>query len=89
MDTRLATEATVSPDGKLVSFVAFIHGFGVSCCITRTALEEHFWVPGRADEARLAKAISDGHNRIAAAVERKMLRTNIEPIRLVESDFRH
>jgi hypothetical protein len=89
MDSTLAAEGTVSLDGKLVSFVARIRGFDVQCAITRGALEEHFWVPARADDARLMKAVIDGRNRIAAAVERKTLRAPGAPIKLTDADFNH
>jgi hypothetical protein len=88
MESTLAAEATVSPDGKSVSFIVLIRGLGVSCSITRSALEEHFWVPARADEAHLRKALSDGHHRISAAVERKWLKAHAEPINLNGSDFK-
>jgi hypothetical protein len=35
------------------------------------------------------KAYTDGHKRIAAAIERKMLRVPDEPIRLNAADFSH
>jgi hypothetical protein len=44
-------------------------------------------VPIGADDARLLKAFSDGHNRIAAAAERKVLRAPGESIKLSDTDF--
>ena len=89
MESTLAAEAHVSSDGKLVVFVAYIRGRAVECSITRSALEQHFWTPLGANDARLLKAFADGYNRIAAAAERKILRTPDEPIKLNESDFAH
>jgi hypothetical protein len=87
MESTLEVEASVSSDGKLVAFVAHVRGSAVQCSITRSALEQHFWVPIGANDARLLKAFTDGHNRIAAAVERKMLRAPGEPIKLNDTDF--
>ena len=89
MESALALEVSISPDGKLVAFVARVRGLDVPCSILRDALEEHFWVPAGADDARLTKAIMDGRNRITAAVERKMLRAPGELIKLSGADFRH
>lgn len=89
MDSTLAAEASVSADKKLVVFVAHVCGRAVQCSITRDVLEQHFWAPIGANEARLLKAYTDGHNRIAAAVERRMLRAPDEPIKLNAADFSH
>lgn len=87
MESTLAAEASVSSDGKLVDFVAHIRAHSVQCSVTRAALEQHFWAPVGADDARLMKAFSDGHNRIAAVAERKMLRAPGAPIKLSDTDF--
>ncbi|MEW9585209.1 DUF1488 family protein [Paraburkholderia sp. DGU8] len=89
MDSTLTAEASVSADGKLVAFVVFARGHVVQCSITRDALEQHFWAPIGADDARLLKAYTDGHKRIAAAVERKVLRGSAKPITLHAADFSH
>lgn len=73
----------------MVLFMAVAHGEAVQCAITRDALEEHFWTPVGATDARLLKAYMDGRKRIAAAVERKMLRDRRAPIVLHASDFSH
>jgi hypothetical protein len=87
MESTFASETSVSSDGKLLVFVARIRGRAVQCSITRSALEQHFWLPVGASDARLLKAFIDGHNRIAAAAERKMLRAPGEPIKLNDTDF--
>ena len=89
MESTLVAEARVSSDGKLVLFVATIRDRGVQCSISRRALEEHFWAPIGASDARLLKAYADGRNRVAAAVERKMLRAPSELIQLNGADFNH
>jgi Protein of unknown function (DUF1488) len=89
MDTTLTVEANVSTDGKLVEFVVFARGRVVQCSITRHVLEQYFWAPIGASDARLLKAYTDGHKRIAAAVERKVLRCSVEPIKLHAADFSH
>lgn len=89
MKNAIAPETSLSQGGKLVAFVALIRGLNVPCSITRLALEAHFWVPPRADEARLQKAIVDGRNRITAVVERKMLKASGRAITLREIDFKY
>lgn len=61
----------------------------VRCTITRAALEQYFWAPTGADDARLLKAYIDGQKRITAAVERKKLKSPDEPIKLTAADFSH
>jgi hypothetical protein len=87
MESILTAEASVSSDGKRVIFVAHVRGRAVQCSITRVALERYFWVPIGADDARLLKAFNDGHTRIAAAAERKVLRAPGESIKLSDTDF--
>lgn len=89
MDSTLAAEASVSADKKLVIFVAHIRGRAAQCSISRDALEQHFWAPTGGDDAHLLKAYLDGHKRIVAAVERRMLRAPDEPIKLNAADFSH
>jgi hypothetical protein len=89
MESTLVAEASVSSDGKLVVFVATIRGRAVQCSIARSALEQHFWAPTGATDARLLKAYADGRKRIAAAVERKMLKAPGELIKLNDADFRN
>jgi hypothetical protein len=89
MESTIEVEASVSSDGKLVVFVAHIRGHAVQCSITRSALEQYFWVPAGANDARLLKAFGDGHNRISAAVERRLLRAPGESIKLNDLDFAH
>jgi hypothetical protein len=89
MDAALTVEANVSTDGKVVEFVVIARGRVVQCSIVRHALEQYFWAPIGASDARLLKAYTDGRKRIAAAVERKVLRGSAEPIKLHAADFSH
>jgi hypothetical protein len=89
MDSTLAAEASVSADKKLVVFIAHVRGRVVHCSITRDTLEQHFWAPIAADDAHLLKVYMDGHKRMVAAVERKVLRGSDEPINLNAADFTH
>ena len=74
MEATAIPEANFSSDGTQLVFVVHGRGHEVQCSITRVALEQHFWVPTGASDARLLKALADGRNRIAAVVERKMLK---------------
>jgi hypothetical protein len=87
MDETLTAEPRVSPDGKVVTFVASFHNQSVQCSITRDALERHFWLPTWSSEARVLKAFVDGRQRITAAVERRMLKKTGVPIVLSAADF--
>ncbi|TDN66802.1 DUF1488 family protein [Paraburkholderia sp. BL10I2N1] len=87
MDDTLTAEPRVSSDGKVVAFVASFRNQSVQCSITRDALERHFWLPAGANQARVLKAFADGHLRITAAVERRMLKKAGAPIVLSAADF--
>jgi hypothetical protein len=89
MESTLSIEVSVSADGKRVEFFAHIRGRAVQCSITRTTLEQYFWVHDGASETRLSKALTDGRRRIVAAVERKMLIGSGEPMKLTDADFAH
>jgi hypothetical protein len=89
MESTLTAEASISSDGKLVIFTALSRGQVVQCSITRDALEQYFWAPIGADDAHLVKAYIDGQKRITAVVERKMLKSPDEPIKLTTADFSH
>jgi hypothetical protein len=87
MESAFDTEASVSQDGKSVIFDVSFRGRTVQCSIKREALEQYFWAPAGADDARLLKAYIDGRKRIEAAAERKMLRAVAKPIGLNAADF--
>jgi Protein of unknown function (DUF1488) len=87
METVSAIEATVSADGKCITFVAVTHGRPIHCLIERDALEQWFWVPSGATEERLIKAFLDGRQRIFAVAERKWRARQSDTVRLGVSDF--
>lgn len=87
MDTTFDQDASVSADGNFVVFVAAFRNQSVHCSITRTALEQHFWLPTGASVARMLKAVTDGQQRIMAAAERRMLKAPGAPIALTAADF--
>ncbi|MBC8748571.1 MULTISPECIES: DUF1488 family protein [Paraburkholderia] len=87
MDINLSAAITLSPDGKLVQFVAALPERSVQCAISREARECHFWVPSGAAGARLLKACLEGRQRIAVMVTRRLMRKEPEPIVLNAKHF--
>lgn len=87
MDTTIASDATVAPGGGAVLFELAARGRVVQCSIGRDVLEQYFWLPKDASEARLLKAFGDGQKRIMAIAERKALKLAIDVIDLKASDF--
>lgn len=87
MDTTSVSEVVVASDGAAVLFPVFVGGREVLCLITRDALEQFFWLPPEANEARVLKAFADGRNRIVALAVRRALRAKSETLKLVASDF--
>jgi hypothetical protein len=87
MDVSLSQKIELSQDGSLVQFVAEWRARSVQCAISREALECHFWAPRGANEAHLLKAYLAGGKRIAAAIERRLLRQETEPIVLGTKHF--
>jgi Protein of unknown function (DUF1488) len=87
MDTTIASDATVAPDGSAILFEIVAHGRVVQCSVERDALEQYFWLPIGASETRLLKAFGDGQKRIIAAAERKALKSAAGTIDLQTKDF--
>ena len=88
MENLVRNEASISADGKSVIFIARIRGRDVHCSIPRRTLEQYFWAPNGANEARLLKSYVDGRKRIVAVVERKSLKSSGKLIALHDVDFR-
>lgn len=65
----------------------FVGGREVRCLVTRDALEEFFWLPSGANEARVLKAFSDGRGRIVALAVRSALRVRSASLTLTAADF--
>ncbi|QBR02486.1 DUF1488 family protein [Paraburkholderia pallida] len=87
MDSTFAADVSLSADGKLVLFFISAHNQSVQCSISREALEQHFWLPAGANDARTLKAFADGRQRITAAAERRMLKSSGAPIALNTAEF--
>jgi hypothetical protein len=87
MNVSLSQDIALSQDGSLIQFVAEWRSRSVPCAISREALECHFWAPLGASEAHLLKAYLAGRQRIAAVVERRLLKQATEPIVLDAKHF--
>ncbi|WP_028223734.1 DUF1488 family protein [Paraburkholderia oxyphila] len=83
----IGLESRLAPDGKGVVFTLSGPGGSVECVITREALEQYFWLPPGAGEARVLQAFTDGRKRIEAAASRKMLVHAGERVVLTVADF--
>src|SRR5258708_16347801 len=59
MDSTFAADVSLSTDGKLVLFVISARNQSVQCSISREALEQHFWFPAAANDARTLQAFAD------------------------------
>lgn len=77
----------LASDGGAVVFPVYAGGREVRCSITRDALEQFFWLPPEANEARVLKAFSDGRSRIAALAARMALRARSDSLTLTAADF--
>jgi hypothetical protein len=87
MDTTSVSEIVLASDGTAVLFPVFVGGREAHCLITRDALEQFFWLPPDADDARVLKAFADGRNRIVALAVRRALRVRTDSLKLTASDF--
>ena len=59
----------------------------VECVITIATLEAYFWLEPRASDARILKTFRDGHGRIRAIAERKLLAHPAVRLELTPDDF--
>ncbi|CAN7771226.1 DUF1488 family protein [Caballeronia sp. LjRoot31] len=87
MDTLSVAEIVLATDGAAVEFPIFVGGREVRCLLTRDALEQFFWLPPDANEARVRKAFADGRNRIFALAVRRAMRAKTDSLKLTASDF--
>jgi hypothetical protein len=87
MEKTGVSETFLQSDGAAVAFPVFAGGREVRCSITRDALEQFFWLPADANEARVLKAFSDGRARIVALAVRRALRAGTDSLTLTASDF--
>jgi hypothetical protein len=87
MDTTSVSEIVLTADGTALMFPIFVGGREVRCLLTRDALEQFFWLPPDADQARMLKAFTDGRNSILALAVRKAMLAKTESLKLTASDF--
>ena len=87
MDITFTADVSLSANGKLVLFVISVRNQPVQCSISREALEQHFWLPVGANDARTLKAFADGRQRITAAAERRTLKSPGAPLALTAAEF--
>jgi hypothetical protein len=87
MEKTSASETFLESDGDAVAFQIFAGGREVRCSVTRDALEQFFWLPAQANEARVLKAFTDGRGRIVALAVRMALRARRDSLTLTASDF--
>jgi hypothetical protein len=87
VDTTSVSEIVLTVDGTAVVFPIFVGGREVRCLLTRDALEQFFWLPSDANEARVLKAFADGRNRIFALAGRRAMRAKTDSLKLTASDF--
>ena len=87
MDTSNVSEIALAIDGTVVEFPLSVGGREVRCLLTRDALEQFFWLPPDANEARVRKVFADGRNRIFALAVRRAMRAKTDSLKLTASDF--
>ncbi|QIN62607.1 hypothetical protein SBC1_26230 [Caballeronia sp. SBC1] len=80
-------KAYLQSDGGAVVFPVSAGGREVRCSISRDALEQFFWLPAEANEARVVKAFSDGRGRVFALAVRMALRAKSDTLALTAADF--
>ncbi|WP_321167032.1 DUF1488 family protein [Caballeronia cordobensis] len=67
-----SSEPHISADKRNLTFVMLWHGESVTCLVSRTALEAHFWLTTNADDARMLTVFRNGFGRAHAVVSRKL-----------------
>jgi hypothetical protein len=87
MDPTSDSEILLTGDGTAVVFPILVGGREVRFLLTRDALEQFFWLPPDANEARVLKAFADGRNRILALAARRAMRAKADSLKLMASDF--
>ena len=70
-----------------VAFSIVFRNRPVECMIAITALEAYFWLEPRAGDERILKIFRDGHGRIRAIAERKLLAHPAARPELTPADF--
>lgn len=80
----------VSPDQESIIFKITLCDSQVECEVSRTALEQWFWLPPTASNERMLRAYMNGANRIAAVATRKARKLSAlrGRVTLASKDFR-
>jgi hypothetical protein len=86
MDT-IELEPQVLANRRGVTFALVRQNTTVECLITIAALEAYFWLEPRANNERILKTFRDGHSRIRAIAERKLLAHPSARLELTPDDF--
>ena len=87
METVDELEPQILPNRRGVTFNLVRQNSTVECVITIATLEAHFWLEPRAGDARILKAFRDGHGRIRAIAERRLLSHPVARLELTPGDF--
>ena len=80
-------EPSLVENGQAVRFTVVTAGREVKALITRTALEQYFWLGPDASEGRVLRIFADGRQRITAVTQRVALRSGATEVRLDAEDF--
>ena len=80
-------EPSLVENGRAVMFTVVTAGREVKALITRTALEQYFWLGPDASEGRVQRIFADGRHRITAVTQRLALRSGAPEVRLDAEDF--
>jgi hypothetical protein len=87
METFDELEPQILANRRGVTFALVGRTGAVDCMITTAALEAHFWLEPRAGDDRILKVFRDGHGRIRAIAERRLLAHRSQRLELMPEDF--
>jgi hypothetical protein len=87
METLDELEPQILANRRGVTFTLVRRTGAVECVITTAALEAHFWLEPRAGDDRILKVFRDGHSRIRAIAERRLLARPAQRLELTPEDF--
>jgi hypothetical protein len=86
METLDEHEPQILANRRGVTFTLVRRTGAVECVITTAALEAHFWLEPRAGDDRILKVFRDGHGRIRAIAERRLLARPAQRLELTSED---
>jgi len=87
MDAKSPPRSYLSDDGRAVTFSVTVCGREVKSSISRTALEQYFWLRKDANAEQILRTFAAGHRRISALAQRIALKSGATEVRLDASDF--